>query len=263
MRETWDSRIRRAEQLASELPESKELLTFYAALLHSQKEIYEYLRARRNWLPSGALEQDLSVLRVMISNLLRTVELNAPNELASQSRSLLEASESELDQILLNYWRAPSDSQFLAKAFLQPYASWLHETGAKPADRELVVGENRCPFCGGKPQLSVLHIKEATSESGVRDLICAVCLTNWPFRRVVCANCGEENPDKIGYFQSPEKYDHIRVEACDSCKQYIKAVDLTRYGFAVPLIDEVAAAPLDLWACERGYTKIEINLVGL
>jgi hypothetical protein len=31
----------------------------------------------------------------------------------------------------------------------------------------------------------------------------------------------------------------------------------------VPLVDEVAAAPLDLWASERGYVKIELNLVGL
>ena len=32
---------------------------------------------------------------------------------------------------------------------------------------------------------------------------------------------------------------------------------------AVPLIDEVAAAPLDLWIRERGYTKIEVNLLGV
>jgi formate dehydrogenase maturation protein FdhE len=78
----------------------------------------------------------------------------------------------------------------------------------------------------------------------------------------VCANCGEENPIKIGYYHSPE-YDHVRVEACDTCKYYIKAVDLTKYGLAVPLIDEVAAAPLDLWIRERGYTKIEMNLLGV
>jgi formate dehydrogenase maturation protein FdhE len=34
-------------------------------------------------------------------------------------------------------------------------------------------------------------------------------------------------------------------------------------GFAAPLIDEIAAAPLDLWAREHGYTKIELNLVGV
>ena len=43
----------------------------------------------------------------------------------------------------------------------------------------------------------------------------------------------------------------------------MKSVDLSRLGLAVPLVDEVAGAPLDLWARERGYEKIELNLVGL
>jgi formate dehydrogenase maturation protein FdhE len=61
---------------------------------------------------------------------------------------------------------------------------------------------------------------------------------------------------------APE-YDHARVDACDTCQHYIKAVDMTRLGLAVPLVDEVAAAPLDVWAREHGYAKIELNLVGL
>ena len=78
----------------------------------------------------------------------------------------------------------------------------------------------------------------------------------------MCAYCCEERPAKLGYFHSPE-LDHIRVEACDTCKRYVKGIDLTRFGLAVPLVDEVASAPLDLWAQEHGYTKIEMNLVGL
>jgi FdhE protein len=262
MKETWDRLIDRAELLASERPESKELLAFYSTLLRSQKEIYEYLLSKKGWLPSGMLEPDLPVLRVMLPTLLRTVGSSGPDALASHARDLLDASESDLDQLLIEDWRAPSDLQFFGKAFLQPYARWLAETGVKPRDRNLGGGENRCPFCEGKPQVSVLQIKEASSESGGRDLICATCLTRWPFRRVVCASCGEEDPAKIGYYHSPE-YDHVRVEACDTCKHYIKAIDLTRYGFAVPLVDEVAAAPLDLWAREQRYTKIEMNLLGL
>jgi formate dehydrogenase accessory protein FdhE len=262
MKETWDSRIQRAEHLASERPESNELLTFYAALLRSQKEVYEYLRTRRSWLPSGELARDLPVLRRVMPNLLKTVEANGPGALAIQARSLLQTSESEVDEMLIEHWLAPSDVQFFAKTFLQPYARWLSEIGVKPLDRKLGCGENRCPFCEGKPQVAVLQIKDSSSESGGRGLICATCLTRWPFRRVVCVNCGEENPAKIGYFHSPV-YDHIRIEACDSCKYYIKAVDLTLYGFAIPLVDEVAAAALDLWAREHGYIKIEMNLVGL
>ena len=261
MKESWDSRITRAERLAVERPESKELLVFYAALLRSQSEIYEYLRTRKGWLPSGALESDLPVLRAMLPRLLTMVESNGPDALGGEARILLAANERERDQTLIDYWHAPSDT-FFAKAFLQPYAQWLSESGAKPNDRGLGSDGNRCPFCAGKPQVSVLQIKEASSESGGRDLMCATCLGYWPFGRVVCANCNEQDPARIGYYHAPE-YDHVRIETCETCKHYIKAVDLTKYGFAVPIVDEVASAPLDLWAREHGFTKIEINLIGL
>ena len=55
----------------------------------------------------------------------------------------------------------------------------------------------------------------------------------------------------------------VQYMACDTCKYYLKTVDLTRQGNAVPLVDEVAGGPLDLWARDHGYQKIELNLVGL
>ena len=44
-------------------------------------------------------------------------------------------------------------------------------------------------------------------------------------------------------------------------RHYIKSVDLTVDGLAVPEVDELAAIPLDLWATERGYAKITPNLL--
>jgi len=262
MKESWDAQIHRADELALEKIETKELLTFYARLLRVQKEIFEYLRSRKGWLPTGGLEQDLSVLKTRMPGLLRMVESNGPAQLADEARYLTQASEVEIDEMLVKYWREPADIQFFAKAFLQPYGRWLAESGAKPAGRNLGGGENRCPFCANKPQLSFLHTQESAADSGGRALICSLCFTVWAFRRVVCANCGEEDPAKLGYFHSPE-YDHVRVEVCETCKHYIKSVDLTRLGLAVPLVDEIAAAPLDVWAREHGFTKIELNLIGL
>lgn len=57
--------------------------------------------------------------------------------------------------------------------------------------------------------------------------------------------------------------DHIRVEACDTCRTYLKSVDLTKDGFAVPTVDEIATVALNLWAEEQGYTKIETNVLGM
>jgi FdhE protein len=202
------------------------------------------------------------VITKALPGFLKAVGSYGPEPLAVQATELLTASTEITDELFLNYWRRPSDTQFFAKAFLQPYGRWLAETGMTPVGRELIDNERSCPFCGGNPQVSFLQNKETSAESGNRDLICATCLSSWEFRRVVCANCGEERPAQLGYFHSPE-FEHVRVEACDTCKHYIKGVDLTRLGFAAPLIDEIAAAPLDLWAREHGYTKIELNLVGV
>jgi formate dehydrogenase accessory protein FdhE len=262
MTEWWDKQILRADQLIPKANGSKELLKFYAHLLRAQKDVYEFLRGRKDWLPSGELEGDLPMLLDTLPGFLTAIKSHGPETLAAEAHDLLETDHQVLADRLMMYWHNGSDIQFFEKALLQPYLTWVAETGATPVGREISTGERYCPFCGGSPQVSFLQNKETTAESGNRDLICATCLSSWEFRRVVCANCGEERPAKLGYFHSPE-FDHVRIEACDTCKHYIKGVDLTRVGFAAPIVDEIDAAPLDLWAREHGFTKIELNLVGV
>jgi formate dehydrogenase maturation protein FdhE len=260
--ESWDTRKQRAEELARTSDATGELLTFYANLLESQKQVDEFLRGRRGWLPSGSVAQDLPVLRECLPLVLRTVAAHGPHALADEARKILGEFSKTADEMLLRYWHAPSDTQFFAKALAQPYLRWLGQSGGKPCGRVEENDGRRCSFCGGMPQVSFLQSREASSESGNRDLVCATCTISWPFKRVACAYCGEERPMHLCYFHTPA-FDHIRVEACDTCKRYIKGVDLTRLGFAIPMVDEVAASALDVWAQEQGYRKIELNLVGL
>ena len=53
----------------------------------------------------------------------------------------------------------------------------------------------------------------------------------------------------------------MRVECCEACRCYIKTVDLTKNGLAEPVVDEIAAIPLDLWAQKQGYAKLQRNLM--
>ncbi len=116
-----------------------------------------------------------------------------------------------------------------------------------------------CPVCGEKPVTAVLRPE---GEGGKRYLLCSLCASEWEFRRMLCPHCGEEQQEKLPVFTA-DRFPHVRVEACDTCRVYLKSIDLTRNGLAVPVVDELASLPLDLWAAERGYTKLQVNVAGL
>ena len=247
----WDKQINRATELTWQSP-SNELLSFYARVLSAQRDIYEFL-----WTANQ--ETDLKLLSETMPILLKAVEETGSQQLREEMEWLKTSSATDVVNMLLEYLSHPSPTRFFEKALFQPYGRRRWESGASEIASQ--AGGQECPFCGGRPQVSYLQF-DASSESANRNLVCAACLLSWSFRRGVCVNCGEEDPEKLVYFQAEEN-NHVRVETCDRCRSYIKTVDLTKLGTAVPLVDEVASAALDLWAAEKGYTKIEINLVGL
>jgi FdhE protein len=260
--DSWYRRIRRADALAAEGGPAASLLTFYASVLRSQEAIFSALKRQK---PNGTIERDLPLIGTTARVLLREVVRHGPDPLVAEASALLADNQSALDALLMTYWLAPTDRQFFAKAILQPYAQLISEAGMKLADRLPVAMDNRCPLCGGAPQLAVLEASATgvtAVDGGTRRLLCATCLASWPCRRVLCPFCGEENEYKLVYFRS-DAFEHLRVDACESCRRYLKSVDLGRLGLAIPLVDEVAGASLDIWARERGYEKIELNLLGL
>ena len=98
--------------------------------------------------------------------------------------------------------------------------------------------------------------------SGPRYLVCSRCATNWVFSRMTCAGCGESTGPKLPIFQDQERFPHVRVDGCKTCRKYLSTFDLRRDTRAVPIVDEIAALPLDLYARDQGFTKITPNLMG-
>ncbi len=141
--------------------------------------------------------------------------------------------------------------QFFRRIVTQPYA----EQHRKPGD----TANSICPSCGSKPVVGVMR---GEGDGAKRALICSLCGWEWPYRRLICANCGEEDKEKLPVYVAAQ-IDYVRVEACDTCRTYLKSVDLTKDGFAVPVVDEIATVALNLWADEHGYTKIETNILGM
>ncbi|MGE3509742.1 MAG: formate dehydrogenase accessory protein FdhE, partial [Vicinamibacterales bacterium] len=107
----------------------------------------------------------------------------------------------------------------------------------------------RCPICDGAPRVGVLREE---GQGHRRTLLCGCCHSEWPFPRLTCPACGETRFEALPVFTA-EAFGHLRIEACDTCRRYLKTVDLTVDGLAVPPVDDIASVPLDLWALERGY----------
>ena len=260
MRDAWQRRIDRAAQLAERDQTARPLLLAYGRLLGIQRECHEMLRRHADRL-TGSLDCDLPAVRPCVAPMLSAVAAIGPPRLADEAGRLLDGGAAAIDAMLLAGWHAPSGERFFHKIALQPYAQCLAAMELRPTDRNGPRGKYFCPFCGGAPQLSILE-NAGEADGGGRRLLCGTCFTVWPFRRVLCAQCGEEDEHHLSYYHSPA-FDHLRVDACDTCRHYLKSVDLSRMGIAEPVVDEVAGASLDLWALEHEYRKIELNLVGL
>jgi FdhE protein len=220
----WERRIERAEELAREYPVSAELLHFYRDIARFQSTVTQS--------PAENLEPLLALIR-------RT----APDPLAQAAHLPV-----TWNTVLLS---ADPMHAFFARVLLQAFAP--HVDTVPPGVQPL------CPVCGEKPVAAVLRPE---GDGGKRFLLCSRCFTEWEFRRLLCPHCGEEDKDKLPVYTATE-FPHVRVEACDTCRVYLKSIDLTKNGLAVPEVDELASIALDLWAAERGYTKLQPNLFGL
>lgn len=134
----------------------------------------------------------------------------------------------------------------------------------EPPSREDWTGR-ACPMCGDAPQCSAIVEESGGFMQGApRYLICGRCASWWAFPRAVCPSCGEDDSRRISSYAT-EEWAWARVDACDTCRSYIKAFDLREKGSrdAVPLVDDVATLALDLWAHETGLERPRVSLAGV
>jgi FdhE protein len=266
----WDVRISRAGKLAAVHPFAAEGLRFYEHLARFQKSLYSEIegtcgQSKMSRAP-GALRREFDpfLLLPRFAPFLSLIEQIAPSPVSHAAHELSAECGSQLQEILATFWEeGPGSSVNLEPAegllswiFLQPYAEYLadHTEWTAPNGTPRV-----CPLCGSKPQVGTLRPE---GDGGKRSLICSLCGTEWPYGRIVCPACGEEDVHKLAVYSAKE-FSHVRVEACEACHSYIKTVDLTKDGHAVPVVDELATIPLNLWATEIGYLKLQNNFLGI
>jgi FdhE protein len=259
---SWQQRIRRAEQLATQYTFAAEILGFYIHVARFQQSLHQRIESASQKKTAASLS-DLPQSPELLASFppfLSMIEERAPADFAKIANHLRNSSSSAWSDLLNHCWATAAEpdvaEEYLGLAFLQPYAEFVRSRSGLQLDGYTY---SLCPFCNRKPALGVLRPQ---GDGARRNLVCGFCLCEWEFRRIVCAGCGQEDQVKLPVYTA-EQFPHIRVECCDACHTYIKSVDLAKNGLADPVVDELASVPLDLWAQEHGYAKLRPNLLGL
>lgn len=269
MSETFQRRAARAELLGERSSEG-EVLRFAAGLQRAQAEVAAGLQAQERL--RGALEDDLPVLAELLEGVVRYCGKHGPQALrAAVSAHRSHAPGSPGAAALLDWWRTSRSGRvsYLARALLRPYAETLTARGIsiEPMDpsRTSRWGHRGCSSCSGLAWIGWRRAGDGAGdgeESPARFLGCALCGREQPLARTACAACGEADPDQLAVFAT-EQHPAVRLEACDRCQRYVKSIDLTVDGLAIPEIDDLTSLSMDLWAAEQGYARLEPSLAGV
>src|SRR5260370_5091447 len=146
--------------------------------------------------PSAELRSplDLTVLLPHFRGFLSTNQQHGPPTLAKSAHQMSLLPSDSWVASLDAYWEHAGKydqqvgalAQFLARAFLQPYAEFRAAQTPKPP---IVVTIRVCPLCGSRPLMGVLRVE---GDSGKRFLLCSFCSQEWEFRRIHCPTCGAQ-----------------------------------------------------------------------
>ena len=277
----WAMRASRARTLLAERPPAESLLTFYLSLLELQAPLRDQADATR-WLRAVSTPDASDLPRLRLERLpldelsprfdafCRGIPETAPEPIALAARAASAAGDQTRTDLLLalltgSDFQTPAGAlgcaseplAFLPRGFLSPVAEALADLVTPPS------GSGRpptCPQCGWPPQVSMLD--DEPDAQGNRRLVCAFCAANWPFARSVCPGCLTSGEEGLA-LHVDDTLPHVRIEACATCRHYLKSVDLRIFGLAEPLVDDLATPELDIWAREQGLEKITPNLLGL
>jgi len=246
----FERRAARAESLAAHGEAARDVLSFATGLLRAQAGIAQALEALRPRRPlTGRLGDDARLLLDAGGELVRFA--------AGSGLPALADAQGVAETDLVAYWAGDTDD-YLCRALLRPYVELLAALGVAPESRPRPAG---CPFCGGPPWLGARR-PAAEGEGAARFLVCALCGGEWPIVRVRCPACSEAGPERLpGY--SSEQHLGARIEACETCRRYLKTIDAGLDPQAIPEVDDLLSVALDLWARSQGYERLEPGLAGV
>lgn len=280
----WAERRRRTLELKGRHAFAAELLDFYGAVLGVQEKAFDEAKSIR----PPAQHLVAYVAEMVVPAVVNVSVACGPAKLREGVATRMDAGDPrEIVAAWIGGEEQPVVDRYIARAALGPV---LEALGPEVAASCIGVRDRlHCPYCGGAPQLSYFAVAGEDLAAGGRFLCCARCHATWGYPRMTCAGCGESSTSRLPIFSeegttSGERgsvvrglpvgpnghngsapkaiFPHVRIETCDSCRRYLLNIDLAADPAAVPIVDELDALPLDLFARERGFSKITPNLLG-
>jgi formate dehydrogenase maturation protein FdhE len=251
----------RADMLAHENEVARAPLAFAAGLYRAQVGVARAVTvAHSQRALTGALDLDVFGFTDGLRGALCFAAANGPPDLAEVARMRAREEPQRLHARLQAFWVDANGAakDYLSRALLRPYVKVLACLQLRP-DR--VVPAGACPFCGGAPWIAARRAAP-DADGAQRYLGCALCGGEWVANRLRCPACSNEDPAKLVSFQS-DRHPAVRIEACETCRRYVKSLDLTVDGRLIPEVDELVSVAMDLWAAEQGYVRIEPGLAGI
>jgi len=128
---------------------------------------------------------------------------------------------------------------------------------AAPLDATSLVpiADGACPVCGGPPVASL--IVGWQNAHGTRFCACSLCATLWNYVRIKCVLCG--STDGISYREIAGGTGHVKAEACEKCRGYVKILHQHNEPALEPVADDVATLALDLLVRDTGFRRGAFN----
>jgi FdhE protein len=161
--------------------------------------------------------------------------------------ALLKAEDTYFEKVEKDLGIEKKTLAFVVYSSINP--SVVHCAGqlASYLDPENAWDKGICPICGSAPGFSLFE------DEGHRVLFCGFCWHQWAAQRIYCPFCENKDSNTLHYYFS-ETEKGYRVDACDQCKTYIKAVDTRNADRIIyPPLEFVATLHLDIKAQEMGF----------
>lgn len=270
---------RRIQQLKKKRPAYKEILDFYRKVREEQEKIKSSLKIesvplKKEWKDLLARE-GFSLLEkkdfpldtkssIALFNSLCRIGKEATSRMAEQVEKIGELlkkrkfnpkkifaggfGEETIGRIADEFELDRKVFRFLIQESIRPSVEAGVEMLRHELDPETWL-KGYCPVCGSLPHLTLLK-----GEGGKRFLLCSFCGYSWRIERLFCPFCGNKEQGSLGYFYA-EGEETYRIDTCEKCSQYIKAIDGRNIEILDPALEDLATLHLDLLASQKGYKR--------